>query len=208
MIVAIEGIDASGKHLQSQLLADYLKVQRHDVTSLAFPRYDGPIGAVIKELLTTPGAKPELKQAAMLADRLAAIDLLSDKSKTIICDRYIMSGIVYGIADGLEEPWLYAMHKTLPRANLQILLDVDPTVASRRRDKPRDEHEKNLGLMQRARDLYLDIWEKNEREHPYRWIVLDGTQPPAAINRSIIIAYNDLVDCQKNSWIKESEAAY
>jgi dTMP kinase len=208
LLVALEGIDSSGKATASALLADYFKSQKHNVVSLAFPRYDGPIGKVIRDLLTTPGSKPELKQAAMLADRLAAVDLLTDKSKTIICDRYVMSGIVYGMADGLEEPWLWAIHKTLPKADFQVLLDIDPQVSSKRRDTPRDENEKNLALLNAARNTYLDIWDQNEMINPYRWITVDATQEPKAVVHEIISAYNDLVDSKKNSWTAESEAAY
>ena len=190
------------------LIGDYFKFQKHQVTSLAFPRYDGPMGKVVKELLTTPGSKPELKQAVMLADRLAAIDELSDKSRTVICDRYVMSGIVYGMADGLDEPWLWSVHKTLPKADLQVLLDIDPKISSKRREVPRDENEKNLELLQAARDTYLDIWERNEIKNPYGWITIDATQPPAAVSREIISAYNDLVDSRRGSWIAESEAAF
>lgn len=208
MLIAIEGIDSAGKHTVATALAEYFESQKHKVTSLAFPRYHGPIGKVIWELLTTPGSKPELKQAAMLADRLAAIDELSASDRTIICDRYVMSGVVYGMADGLDEPWLWSMQKTLPKADLQVLLDIDPKVSSKRREVPRDENEKNLKLMQAARDTYLDIWESNEIKNPYRWITVDATQPRGVIVREIVIAYNDLVDSKKHSWIAEAEAAY
>jgi dTMP kinase len=204
VLIAIEGIDGSGKFTAAKALADYFKAQKHQVTSLAFPRYDGPIGKVIRELLTTPGAKPELKQAAMLADRLAAIDELSASDRTIICDRYVMSGIVYGMADGLDEPWLYSVHKTLPKADLQVLLDIDPSVSSKRREVPRDENEKNLLLLQSAREAYLDIWGRNEIQNPYRWITIDATQSPTSVTREIIIAYNDLVDSRNGSWIPEA----
>lgn len=208
MLIAIEGIDGSGKATAAKTLADYFKSQRHQVTSLTFPRYDGPIGDVIRELLTTPGSKPELKQAAMLADRLAAIDELSDINRTVICDRYVMSGIVYGMADGLEEPWLYSVHKTLPKADLQVLLDIDPVISSKRRATPRDENEKNLKLLEAARYTYLDIWDANELLSPYSWIVIDATRSPEAIAIEIIAAYNDLIDSKKGTWTAQSEAAY
>lgn len=196
MLIAIEGVDASGKNTVTSFLADYLTKIRVLSKSIAFPRYDGPIGPIIKNLLKDPTSAPELKQAAMLADRLGAIDMLMEGAQghnTVVCDRYCMSGIVYGIADGLNEPWLYQMHKVLPEAKLQILLDIDPEEAARRRGKPRDANETNFVLLNRVRQLYLDIWKTNRTHQRGTWRIIDASQHIEIVKQQVADAYHEAV---------------
>lgn len=208
MLVAIEGVDASGKNTVTNFLAEYLTKLKVPNKAIAFPRYDGPVGKVIRQLLKDPTSPPELKQAAMLADRLGAIDILMESvfgNYTVICDRYVMSGIVYGLADGLDEPWLYKMHSTLPKAELQILLDIDPEEAARRRGKPRDANERNFKLLNKVRQTYLDIW--NSKVHPHGiWQVIDASQDKESIQYQVVEAYHRAVGFY--TYVDTSAAAY
>jgi dTMP kinase len=190
MICAIEGCDAAGKASICQALLEYLKSLGKDAEVIAFPRYSGPVGSLIKETLCTPNFRPEILQSLMLADRLAAVDILANPNKEIICDRYYMSGIVYGAVEGLNEPWLYSMHQTLPRADVQILLDIDPLISSKRRDKPRDENEKNIDKLQAIRKKYLDIWHVNSANQFGVWYVVNANQEFDFVKADVRKAYD------------------
>lgn len=208
MLIAVEGVDASGKNTVTNFLSEYLTKLNVPNKSIAFPRYDGPVGKIIKQLLEDPTAAPELKQAAMLADRLGAIDILMESmfgNNTIICDRYIMSGIVYGLADGLDEPWLYKMHSMLPKAELQILLDIDPEEAAKRRRIPRDANETNFKLLHKVRKTYLDIWNSKSNAHGL-WQVIDASQDQDIIKYQVAEAYHQAVKLY--TYVDTATAAY
>ena len=50
-IIAIEGIDGSGKSIQSRLLAAKLQADNLQVAEFSFPNYDSPTGAKIADYL-------------------------------------------------------------------------------------------------------------------------------------------------------------
>ncbi len=193
-IIAIEGIDASGKKTACATLSTYLKtLGLGPVASFDFPNYNGPCGDLIAKLLKTKLSEfntleqAKLIQSVMLADRLDAIAKFKKFPVTtaafIVCDRYYMSGIVYGWADGLSAMWLEDMHCTMPRADLQILIDVDPVQAAKRRDQPRDEYEKDLNKQLKVRDKYLEIWHDNSDKPG--WAVVDGSQSASDVSTTI-----------------------
>jgi dTMP kinase len=206
MLIAFEGVDSSGKATATDFLSKYLTAHGKQVKSLSFPRYDGPVGPLIYELLQTPDARPELKQALMLADRLAAVNELTDTSMITICDRYVMSGVVYGLADGLNEPWLYKMHQTLPKADIQILMDVDPALGAKRRGAPRDENEKNLDKLQIIREKYLSIWNTNRQHSVGTWYIVNASVSPANVQHQLISVYTDAMKHQ--AWRLSAYAAH
>lgn len=197
LVVAIEGVDGAGKQTQTALLKDYLTEEfygKNRVKSVAFPRYEGPCGELISKLLKTQMygfgniEQAQLLQSVMLADRLDATSAFDDLD-VVLCDRYYMSGIVYGLSDELPEPWLYKMHHTLPVANVQILIDVDPLKAKERRAVPRDNYEKNLKKQQFIRAKYLEIWQQNIEKEPHVWATINGDNTQEIIHEQIKQAY-------------------
>lgn len=213
LVIAIEGVDSAGKKTQTEKLTTFLKTcfNSDRVKSVAFPRYDGPCGDLIKKLLTTDLygfgniEQAQIIQSVMLADRLDGVCDFN-KDDVVVCDRYYMSGIVYGQVDELSEPWLHKMHASLPKANLQILIDVDPVKARERRPTPRDNYEKNLKKQQQIRQRYLDIWNVMARRHPYRWVVVDGNNPEDAVATDIQVVTKLFLNA-KSYW-ETSDAAY
>jgi dTMP kinase len=188
LIVAIEGVDCAGKATQSKKLYEHLFAQfKTKVKLFAFPRYDGPCGDLITKLLKTKLdcfqdiEQAQLLQTLMLADRLDAIESFNVYDY-VVCDRYYMSAIVYGQSDKLAEPWLTRMHSTMPQADLQFLIDFDPTQAVNRRGNPRDINESNLEKQIFVRNKYLEIWEK---EASSQWVVIDGHKPEEHIHERI-----------------------
>jgi dTMP kinase len=213
LIFAIEGVDGAGKQTQAEQLVDFLKT-RFDpsrVKSIAFPRYDGPCGPLIHKLLRSKSfdfddnAHAQLIQSVMLADRLDAVNTFK-RDDVIVCDRYYMSGIIYGQVDGLPKEWLYSMHSLLPRADIQILIDVDPSKARERRPEPRDNYERNLAKQQQIRAQYLAVWNERKPIAPHRWLIANGHQPPAEVAQDIACAVTIFLNA-KSYW-ENSDAAF
>ena len=180
LFVALEGIDACGKGVQSRRLAETLGAAR-----FSFPDYRTPIGEVIKDHLTegwvamVPDFQPYIAdrtdalvfQALQSANRLELAPNIAaelGEGRAVVADRYFGSGLVYGTADGLDLEYLERLHRYLPQPTHWILLDIDPETSASRRPERRDRYERDLDYMQKVCSLYRKIWIR------YGWPIVDG----------------------------------
>lgn len=210
MLIALEGVDGMGKFTQAAMLKASLSLTNTTARVISFPRDDGPAGETIRFFLNgkyrlagdldaaAKLAEHQVIQALMLADRLASVDLLREADVVTICDRYIFSGIVYGAVDGLDEPWLYNMHKLLPQPDIQILLDANPEIAKLRRPIMRDRYEKDFSKLHKIREKYLSIWHENAKIEIGKWFVVDASLDPTQVHENIINCYNKAVLIKEN----------
>lgn len=184
LFVALEGIDASGKAVQSRRLAHELGAEL-----FSFPDYRTPIGKLIDAHLKGEWkairlgsfgpdnsdigypAEPLIFQALQSANRLELAPNISkalSEGKPVVADRYYGSGLVYGTADGLDLEYLERLHRFLPQPTHWILLDIEPEISAERRPERRDRYEKDAEFMQQVCLLYRQIWIRNG------WPVVDG----------------------------------
>ena len=178
MLIVIEGIDGSGKDTLADGIADEFGYDR-----FSFPAYSGVLGQHIKShLLGEEEYPPEVFQAMQAANKFENRDRLLNAhdgvGTSLVLTRYWQSSIVYGQLDGVPAYWSRRLHATLPPAQINILVDIDPKEAIRRqvsRGLPRERYEGKIETMTKARALYLDIW--TEYAGP-RWIVIpaDGSK--------------------------------
>jgi thymidylate kinase len=119
-------------------------------------------------------------QCVMLVDRIEYLPLLQrydrDPDRLLILDRYYLSGLVYGRADGLDRLWLSRIHASLPMPDVFFLLDIPVSESVRRRPDRRDYYEKNTKKLEQVRQLYL------EQDNKF---VVDGTLEPDQISEAI-----------------------
>src|SRR5262245_47083235 len=155
MLIAFEGLDQSGKETQARLLAARLERDGRRVQTLSFPEYTTPIGREIRQALD--GSRefgPDVMQLLYVANRLEyrpQIERWLAAGDFIVCDRYCASSIAYGEAQGLDPAWLTEIQRSLPQADLTVLLDIAPETAVRRKSKGRDKYESDLPLLARVR---------------------------------------------------------
>src|SRR3972149_1970295 len=99
---AIEGIDGSGKTVQSKLLAENLTKRKKTVFLTKNPT-NSPLGKFIRKSLRGKFDIPLVSfQYIFSADRqIQQIDIISHlkKGHIVISDRYYWSSVAYGIAD-------------------------------------------------------------------------------------------------------------
>ena len=141
-LIAIEGIDGSGKGTQSRLLVESLQTAGHRVALFSFPRYRETLfGGCIGEYLngrfgSLAEVDPFLAALLFAGDRLESRPLLLEALAThdyVICDRYVASNVAHQGAkrDGAARAELigrieaveYGIH-ALPRPDLTLLLDL------------------------------------------------------------------------------------
>lgn len=146
ILIAIDGVDASGKQTQTQLLKKRLIEDGKDIKAVSFPAYDNPSSTLVKMYLDGDfGEKPSDVNAYatstfFAADRFATYrtDWGKDyNSGTIIlADRYVSSNLIHQaskIDNSAEKDkfltWLDDLEHNiygLPSPDVTIFLDMPP----------------------------------------------------------------------------------
>jgi dTMP kinase len=186
MLIAIEGLDQSGKETQAQQLREELREKGRKVRLLSFPDYGTSIGEEIARALA--GERdygPDVMQLLFVAnrhERLEAINEWLAGGLILLCDRYRASSIAYGEAQGLDPIWLEGIQRLLPMADLTIYIDIAPETASKRKTHDRDRYERDLALLGRVRQSY-----QRQATQP-NWILIDGEGSKGQIGEDIFTA--------------------
>jgi dTMP kinase len=183
-LVALEGIDGSGKGTQAQRLLRRLETDGRRATLLSFPRYDATFfGRAVGQYLN--GAFGSLAQvhpffAALLfaGDRFESRPVLTEALAThdvVVLDRYVASNIAHQAArldgDGRERLLEAIEHLEfevyqMPRPDLVVLLDLSVACAQRLiankparsyTERAADIQEADADYLTRVRSLYLDL---------------------------------------------------
>lgn len=123
--IVLEGPDGSGTTTHAKLLAQKLSEIGEDVL-LTFEPTDGPIGSFIREQLFKKELKAEELQLLFTADRAWHVNHVLqpalDAGKTIVCERYWLSTIIYADALGIDSTMLTAINKKFIQPDLELFL--------------------------------------------------------------------------------------
>jgi dTMP kinase len=182
LLITIEGPDAAGKKTQGFMLANWLATREIKVSSMSFPDYTTPIGREIKAFLNNErNYSAEVRHILFAAnrwERKGDITKLLTEKNFLIVNRYTESNIVYGLANGLKEDWLWNLEHGLPKPNLVFVLDVGIEEILQRR-KSRDKYEADLTLQEKVRDIYIKLSKK------HGWSVVNGSRPIEDVHKEI-----------------------
>jgi dTMP kinase len=184
ILLAIEGIDGTGKGTQAGRLAETAESKGHSVASFSFPLYDdNPFSRAVADYLngefgTADQVHPELAALLYAGDRFHArprIVAALRECDLVICDRYAGSNAAHqgakleGEARRRLLDWLDEVEYgefALPRPQLVVLLDAPVALARELvgRKAARgyttleaDIHEADAGHSSATRDVYLEL---------------------------------------------------
>lgn len=188
MLIAIEGLDQSGKETQARHVRTRIEQAGRKVSLLSFPDYGTPIGHEIEKALH--GERefgPDVMQLLYIANRFEykpRLDLWLSHDHVVVCDRYRASSVAYGEAQGLDPAWLHEIQRHLPAPDLTLLLDIAPETAVRRKASGRDRYERDLALLGRVRESY------RRQARAAGWVVIDAElskdEVAAAVDRAVL----------------------
>jgi dTMP kinase len=203
VLIAIEGVDGSGKRTLTDGLQAAFERAGRSVATMAFPRYGQSVTADIaaEALHGEHGdlASSVYAMATLFAlDRAGAIEdihRLIREHDVLVLDRYVASNAAYSAARlhqdaaGEAAAWVHALEFQrlgLPVPDCQVLLGVSAELAgqrARRRaetdpTRARDSYERDDGLQQRTRAVYAGLADAGWGG---RWLVVDADVDPARL---------------------------
>lgn len=130
ILIAIEGIDGTGKSTQVALIAEYLRSKGCEVIETREPT-DGPYGRKIRELFVDRGqCTPEEELNLFIEDRRQHIKEVIGpalaQGHIVVTDRYYFSTAAYQGAVGHDPKVIFAKNSFAPEPDLVILLTMTP----------------------------------------------------------------------------------
>lgn len=142
LLVAVEGIDGSGKTTLTAALTTVLALRGTRVTRLREPS-DGPAGQLLRSLSASGSRHPMMLALVSAADRFdQQTQIAAQECDLVISDRYYLSGLAYHAADGIDQLAYQRINAGIRRPDLYLFLHLDPPVAAARLgDRSRDRWE-------------------------------------------------------------------
>lgn len=137
--IVLDGPDATGTSTHCRFLAERLTAQGKEVLLTAEPT-DGPMGVQIRQILNEKEKlEPMALQMLFCADRAWHVEHVIAPAlkagKTIVCDRYWHSTIVYAAAQDLPTSELLKLNMTFPQPDVTIFTLPPIEVALKRMQK-------------------------------------------------------------------------
>jgi dTMP kinase len=192
-LIAIEGIDGSGKRTQLDLLANQLIAGGNPVYSTCFPQYDSWFGKMVGhflngELGALEAVDPHFTALLYAGDRFEAkpkIEAALNEGKIVLIDRYIASNLAHQTARAVPEKraefrkWIEHLEYDiydLPREDLILYLRLPPGAAQKLiaqkaersyTTAKRDLQEASLRHLQDAADVY------DQLARSARWVTIE-----------------------------------
>ena len=182
-LIAIEGLDQSGKETQARQLRARVEETGRTVHAISFPDYETPVGRELQRALAGEREfTPDVMQLLYVANRFeykARLDRWLAAGDVVICDRYRASSIAYGEAQGLDAAWLNEVQRPLPAPLVTVLLDIAPETAVKRKSTGRDRYERDLSLLARVRESY-----RRQVAQP-DWVFIDAEHGPTDLETCV-----------------------
>ena len=145
--LVLEGLDGSGKSEISRRLTAHYTGTHGERIMLTYEPYDPSVaGEYIRQALRKEIAVSNrtlaLAYALNRADHIERVvtPFLSGQGCMVICDRYVLSSLVYQSTDGMSMADVWTLNAGARRPDLTIFMDVHPeTSAARLAGRPQRE---------------------------------------------------------------------
>ena len=194
-LIVLEGLDGAGTTTQARRLVEHLAGSGTPAHLTREPS-DGPIGRLLREMLTGGHAIPGQALSQSTFGLLFAADRLDHLQREVepalaagaivVSDRWYHSSLAYQ-GTGADRDWIVALNARARRPDLTLFLEVDPEVAAHRRH-----------AAGRAQELFEDLRMQREVADGYRATnaelaargerieTIDGEQPIDAVFAEIV----------------------
>jgi dTMP kinase len=194
LLIAFEGIDGSGKAVQSGLLTEWLKREGRTVVCYTYPDLKSRYGDLLNEFLKGKVRMDEKTQlltfaADIMKDQEEIRKRLS-RGEIVLMDRYITSTVAYQCAKGVPMFDALRLVRLLQPVSPDavVWLDIPPALGVKRRKnrkgkRKRDLHDSNLKLLSKVRSNYNKLYAMKWLGR--KWARINGKKPIAEISEEI-----------------------
>lgn len=220
-LIAIEGIDGSGKNTQVQLLTHELTSRGFTVLATGFPQYESHFGKMVGQFLNgdfgpIESLDPHITALLYAGDRFEnklKITQALDRGEIVLADRYVASNLAHQSARIAAEKrsdflrWIEHLEYTIygmPPEDLVLYLRIPPHEAQNLvlkkparvyTEAKRDILEANLKHLEEAADMYDSL----SRRSPWATIqcfdaTRGGIRLPEEISVDILCAVKPLLE--------------
>jgi dTMP kinase len=174
MFFVFDGVDGAGKSTQLNLFADWLRERGQDVVCFADPGTTA-LGGQMRALLLGDHQVPIHMRSEMLMFMTARCQLVEElikpalaSGKTVVCDRYVFSTVVYqGHAGDLDAEDVWKVNEIATAGlmpDMTFIFDLDIATASGRMGTLRDRMESRGEVyFQRVRAGFLEEAQRSPR---------------------------------------------
>jgi len=193
-LIAIEGLDGSGKTTQAKLLCSKLSEKGYTTYCTKEPT-DEPTGKMIRQVLSGELKMPPVAlQYLFNADRAVHQELFTQhlqNGEYIITDRYFWSSVAYAIADmqGIEDYYLsvfslLSFYNRFFVPDITFYLQVNPQTGTHRIDetgKKREiyDHKEKLVKIQKGYEFLLE-------KFPEEFVIIDAEKSVEEVSNTIL----------------------
>lgn len=199
VFIVVEGIDRAGKTTQCQELVKALNAKWPTSTVyFKFPDRTTETGKMIDTYLKSSEKKSEEMMYMLFAtNRFESNDKIKALLKSgtnVVCDRYIASGICYGVAKGLKRGWCIKKEVGLIDPDRCMYIKIDPEVAAKRGGfgAERNDDVKLLEKVVAQFDVGFDVMGLQST-------TFDGTKPVADIASQLLESAVHWIETKKNT---------
>ncbi len=157
--IVIEGLDGAGKSSLARQLRDSLAPAHGNRIQLTYePHNPSAAGKHIREVLAQRiKSSPRALALAFALNRIDHLDtvinpfLCAGGKRVVICDRYVLSSLVYQSTDGLGMEAVYQLNRWARQPDLTLHLGVSArNCYARLRNRPKDRELFERNLAERA----------------------------------------------------------
>lgn len=186
MMIAIDGIDGTGKGTQAKMLEEYLIKKGFKAEVISFPIYSSFFGKMVSEYLngvygSLYSVNPKLSSLLYAQDRHYFFQKkLISANEILIFDRYVNSNIAHHSSKIKEEDrklfieWIIELEyniNNIPKPDISFILDVEvdnsiKNVAKKKKreytEATHDLHESNMEYLKETRKVFLSLVNGND----------------------------------------------
>lgn len=187
-LIALEGVDGSGKSTQAEMLAGSLKKDGHRVVLTREPTH-GPAGQKLQAYLLGPSRHltPAEELELFMEDRREHVAQIIkpalERGEVVITDRYYYSSVAYQGALGLDPNDILAANEAFaPVPDLVLILELPVTEALARlakKGKGARQVSESFAYLKQAAAIYASL------EGP-GFQRLDASLPPMEVHAMIL----------------------